>query len=127
MMATDAAFTPRGTKFDDELYERIVQSVAQGDELRTLGYGRPNKIISIDRAGIRVATLQSEGRGIRPQLVPAWMIIRAWAHLTSNGVLTQEGLKHQLDVYRSAFVCALLATFAEVAVESRRPAKLRLK
>lgn len=55
------------------------------------------------------------------------MIIRAWTHLTSTGVSTQEGLKHQLDVYRSAFVWALLATFAEVAVESRRPAKLRLK
>jgi hypothetical protein len=55
------------------------------------------------------------------------MIVRAWAHLTSTGTLTQEGLKHQLDVYRSAFVCALLATFPDVEVQSRRPIKLRFK
>jgi hypothetical protein len=126
-MTTDVALAPRGTQFDDKLYRRIVQSVAEGDELRTLAYGRPNKIISIDRAGIRVTTLQSEDRGARPQLVPAWMIVRAWDHLSSAGVLTQEGLKHQLGVHRSVFVCALLATFPEIEVESRIPAKLRLR
>lgn len=63
-MATEAALVPRGTRFDDELYERIVQSVAEGDELRTLGYGRPDKIISIDRAGIRVATLQPKAEAL---------------------------------------------------------------
>ena len=70
-MTTDVALAPRGTQFDDDLYQRIMQSVEEGDELRTLGYVRPNKIISIDRDGIRVTTLQSEGRGARPQLVPA--------------------------------------------------------
>jgi hypothetical protein len=127
MMTTDVGPAPRGTKFDDDLYEKIVGSIAEGDELRTLGRGRPNKIFSIDRTGIRVTTLQSEGRGARPQLVPAWMIVRAWDHLSSAGVLTQEGLKYQLGVHRSVFVCALLATFAEVEVESRFPAKLRLR
>jgi antitoxin (DNA-binding transcriptional repressor) of toxin-antitoxin stability system len=116
---------PRGTDFGDDLFEKILRSVSAGEELRTLSQGRPNRIVSIDRNGVYVTTQRSEGLGTGPQLVPAWMFVRAWDQLTEKGSLTQEGLKHALGVNRSVFVCALLATFDDVEVESRRPTKLR--
>ena len=118
---------PRGTPLDDDLYERIVRSVAEGDELRTLSNQRSNLIISIDRDGIQVATQRSARMGTGPRLVPAWVVVRAWEHSCTRGYLTQEGLLHGLEVKRSAFVCALLAKLPDVEVESVRPTLLRLK
>ena len=126
-MRADVNLAPRGTPLDDDLYERILRSVEEGDELRTLSDRRSNRIISIDRDGIQVTTQRSERMGTGPRMVPAWMIVRAWEHLRTRGYLTQEGLLHGLEVKRSAFVCALLANFPDVEVESVRPTLLRLK
>lgn len=118
--------TPRGTPFDEDLLERIKRVVQPGDELRTLTRQHPNKIISIERDGIRVSTVRSTESGVGPKLVPAWMITRAWNQLRTRGYLTREGLTYGLGVNRSTFVCALLSTFPEVKVESTRPTLLRL-
>ena len=52
---------------------------------------------------------QCSADGLHPQIVPAWMIVAAWEHLRQNGALTHQELLNELNVKRSAFVCALLA------------------
>jgi len=82
------------------------------------------RIVSIDRSGIQVQTLRSDQRGSGPQTVPAWMIVMAWNHLRQRGELSQTELLNDLNVKRSAFVCALLAQFPDVVVRSTRPTVL---
>jgi len=118
--------TGRNTDFDDELFERIQSIVRPGEEILTLAGKRPNVIASIDRDGIRVKTLRSESRRSGPQLVPAWMIVKAWRHLQKTGVLTNVELLEDLNVKRSAFVIALLAQFTNVIVRSTQPIVIEL-
>jgi hypothetical protein len=61
-----------------------------------------------------------------PQIVPAWMIVSAWEHLRHNGELSQNELLNELNVKRSAFICALLAQFPYVVVFSTRATVLEL-
>ncbi|MBX7133246.1 MAG: hypothetical protein K1X67_11270 [Fimbriimonadaceae bacterium] len=114
------------TEFDDGLFERILAVVDPGDEILTLSSKRPNVIAAVDREGIWVETLRSQSRGSGPQLVPAWMIIKAWQHLRKMGVLTHTELLEDLNVKRSAFVIALLAQFPEVVVKSTEPIVIEL-
>lgn len=64
---------------------------------------------------------QVKGRGSGPRVVPAWMIAVAWDWLCKRGTLGQVELLNDLNVKRSAFVCALLARFSDVAVWQNRP------
>jgi hypothetical protein len=116
---------PEGSPFNDELFERIRLAVDAGDEIATLSTLELNEIVSIDRDGIDVSTEHSKRLGTEPQRVPAWMLMRAWEYLSSNGSLSQQGLLEDLEVKSSAFVCALLATFPDVDVDSLRPTVLR--
>jgi hypothetical protein len=113
-------------EFDDRLLQLILSRVGPGDEIATLTTKRPNRISSIKRRGIEVETLRSDDRGTGPQLVPAWMVIVAWEHLLKERVLSQGELLDDLNVKRSAFVCALLAHFPGVVVRSTRPTVLEL-
>ncbi|MFN3002972.1 hypothetical protein [Mycolicibacterium wolinskyi] len=54
----------------------------------------------------------------------AWMIVVAWEQLCKNGSLSQIELLNDLNVKRSAFVCALLAQFPDVVVVQDRPTVL---
>jgi hypothetical protein len=116
----------RSTELDDELFDRVQSVVRSGDEITTLSNKRPNRIVSIDRSGVSVETLRSDRLGTGPQIVPAWMIVAAWEHLRQNGELTHNELLNELNVKRSAFVCALLAQFPDVVVRSTRPIVLEL-
>jgi hypothetical protein len=116
----------RGTRFDDDLFERILRSVEPGEDIETLSRRETNQIVAIDRAGLLVATARSKDRGTGPHMVPAWMILRAWRHLCRHGSLSLPGLTEGLRVNRSSFVFALLSRFPEVEVESVRPTRLRL-
>ena len=116
---------PRGTPFDDELYERVTLVIDAGDEIATLSSLKLNEIARVDRNGIDVLSERSRRLGTGPQNVPAWMVMRAWSHLRDHGELSQQQLLDDLEVKRSAFVCALLATFPDVDVESVRPTVLR--
>jgi hypothetical protein len=116
----------RSTEFDDELFNRVLSVVESGHEITTLSNKRPNRIVSIDRSGVSVETLRSDRRGTGPQIVPAWMIVAAWEHLRRNGELSQNELLNELNVKRSAFVCALLVRFPDVVVRSTRPTVLEL-
>jgi hypothetical protein len=116
----------RATEFDDDLMDRIRAAVEIGSEIQTLSIKRPNRIVGVDRKGIEVETLRSESRGSGPQLVPAWMVVAAWERLRRRGQLSQTELLNELNVKRSAFVCALLALFPDVVVRSTRPTVLAI-
>lgn len=115
----------RPTEFSDDLLERINSVIAVGDEIETLSIKRPNWIAGTDRSGIWVETETSRRKGTGPQLVPAWMIVVAWEHLRRNRTLSQVELLNDLNVKRSAFVCALIAQFPDVVVEQNRPTVLQ--
>ncbi|ODQ90910.1 hypothetical protein BHQ18_09390 [Mycolicibacterium flavescens] len=113
-------------ELDDELYDRIASVVEAGGEIATLSIKRPNWISSCDRSGVRVETERSRAKGSGPQLVPAWMISIAWERLSRRGVLSHAELLEEMNVKRSAFVCALLAQFPDVVVRQDRPTVLEL-
>lgn len=115
----------RGESFDEEVFEKVCRAVEIGDVISTLGIARPNWIAGIDRDGVLVETTRSRKMGRGPQLVPAWMINTAWRQLRGGGRITHEQLLNELNVKRSAFVCALLALFDGVEVESDKPITLR--
>lgn len=110
----------------EDLLTAIRGAVEVGEIILTLGTARPNRIASIDESGIRVATEKSERKGNEPQLVPAWMIETAWDHLSRHGGLTQSQLVDELNVKRSAFICALLSRLPDVEYESAPRVALRL-
>lgn len=118
---------PRGAVFDQDLMQRITQALGPDSTLTTLTQDRPNRINHLDEDGMLVSTERSERRGTGPQFVPAWMVIRGWQHLRRTGRLSQDELLNDLNVKRSAFVCALLATFPDVEVDSVRPTVLRMR
>ena len=115
-----------GDTFDDDTFEMVSESVRVGEVISTLGISRPNWIAGIGEDGVYVETERSKKLGRGPQLVQAWMINVAWAHLRKYRRLTQEQLLNELNVKRSAFVCALLSRFEGVEVESDKPIILRL-
>jgi len=97
------------SEFDDQLFDMVSASIQAGTVIMTLTSKRLNRITSVDRAGILVETERSLARDAGPQRVPAWMIATAWERLRDNGELSQQELLNDLNVKRSAFVCALLA------------------
>lgn len=116
----------RGESFDEEVLEKVCNAIEVGGEVATLGIARPNWIAGIDRDGVLVETTRSRKMGRGPQLVPAWMINTAWRQLRRDGHVTHEQLLNEFNVKRSAFVCALVALFDGVEVESDKPITLRL-
>jgi hypothetical protein len=113
-------------ELDDDLFDRVRAVADSGDEIQTISNKRPNRIVSIDRSGVSVETLRSDRLGTGPQVVPAWMIVTAWEHLRRHGQLTHRELLDELNVKRSAFVCALLSRFPDVVVRSTHPIVLEL-
>lgn len=67
----------------------------------------------------------SQGSG--PRRVLAWMIAAAWDRLRDKGELSQQELLNELNLKRSAFVCALVAKFPDVRIRSTRPTVLELQ
>ena len=116
----------RSKALDDEFLQMILNAVKVGEVISTLGTARPNRIVSIDKDGVRVITEKSERKGSGPQLVPAWMIVAAWDHLRRCGNLTQKQLVNELNVKRSAFICALLSRLPNVEYDAVPHVTLRL-
>ncbi|WP_231743610.1 hypothetical protein [Mycobacterium sp. GA-2829] len=111
---------------NDDLYERVMAVGQAGREIATLSIKRPNWIVAVERAGVWVETERSRARGSGPQLVPAWMIEVGWKQLCDIGSLSHVELLNDLNVKRSAFVCALLAQFPDVSVVQTQPTILEL-
>lgn len=116
----------RSALLDEELFDSLSKVVAAGSVILTLGTARPNRIVSIASSGIEVTTEMSERKGTGPQHVPAWMIMAAWKHLQRHGSLTQKYLVDDLNVKRSAFICALLSRLPNVEHSTDTPVTLRL-
>lgn len=105
----------------------LLSDVMESDPVvLTIGSSKPNRIIAVQPDGVLVATERSEQLGRPPQLVPAWMIERAWSHLTQYGELENRYLlaNDGLSVKRSSAVIALLARLPGVTVASTRPIRL---
>lgn len=113
-------------RFDDELFERICRSVEPGQTIETIANRELNQIVAIKRNGLLVSTARSKQQGTGPQMVPAWMVTRAWDQLCETGTLSLQQLTEGLRVNRSSFVFALLSRFPEVEIQSVRPSRLRL-
>lgn len=111
---------------DAGLWELVRGCIQPGDVVHTLADGRPNTVVEVSRAGLRVETTRSRRAGAGPQLVEPRMLDVAWAALLSDGELTNRRLLGELRVHRSSFVCALLARLPGVRVASRRPIRLVL-
>jgi hypothetical protein len=124
LLGCDDAVVSTSIELDGDLFDRIVSVVDAGGEIWTLSIKRPNWITSVDRAGVWVETERSRARRSGPQLVPAWMIVTAWNRLCERGSLSHVELLNELNVKRSAFVCALLAHFPDVGVRQSRPTVL---
>lgn len=116
----------RALEFDDDLFDLVMRAAGPGTVIMTLSIKRLNRIIAVDRQGVLVETERSLSRGSGPQRVPAWMIAVAWERLRDKGELSQQEVLGELNVKRSAFVCALLAHFPNVYVRSTRPTVLEL-
>lgn len=115
------------TEFDDELYGQVSKVIGPGMVILTLSSKKLNRIVAVDCDGVLVATERSLSRGTGPQPVPAWMIAAACERLRDKGELSQQELLNELNVKRSAFVCALLAKFPDVHIRSTRPTVLELQ
>ncbi|MBU9763543.1 hypothetical protein FR943_06765 [Mycobacterium sp. TNTM28] len=111
-------------ELDDDLFDRIALALEGVDVIETLSIKRPNWISAFDRTGVWVETERSRARGSGAQRVPAWMFDVAWKQLCKNGSLSQIELLNDLNVKRSAFVCALLAQLPDVVVVQNRPTVL---
>jgi hypothetical protein len=118
----------RASELTPELFGLLQECIHEGSVVTTLSAGNPNRISSLDRAGIRVETGRTQVAGTGPQLVPAWMIEAAWRRLKERGRLSYAELvaTNDLNVKRSSFVCALLACLPAVTVASQRPIVLTL-
>lgn len=114
-------------EFDNALFDRVSDAVGPGTALLTLSTKNLNRVTAVERKGVWVETERSMGLGSGPQLVPAWMITAAWDRLRDKGELSQQELLNELNVKRSAFVCALVAKFPDVHIRSTRPTVLELQ
>ena len=123
-----AAVPAAPEQLDAELLLAIRAAVAAQPIVPTISDGRPNWVRDVTSDGVWVETERSRQLGRPAQFVPAWMIQIAWEYLTSQGRLTNRYLLADdgLNVKRSSFVCALLATLPGVTVTARRPIELRL-
>lgn len=115
-----------GAQFDADLFGRVCRSVEPGQTIETIANRQPNQIVAITRSGLLVTTARSKEQGTGPQMVPAWMISRAWEHLCKNGTLSLQQLTEGLRVNRSSFIFALLSRFPDVEIQSLHPTRLRL-
>jgi hypothetical protein len=114
---------------DADLLARLRAALPVPALIVTLGDAKPNWIREITPDGVWVETERSRAAGRPAQLVDAWMIQVAWDWLEAHGTLTNRHLlaTDGLNVKRSSFVCALLATLPEVEIHARRPIELALR
>lgn len=89
--------------------------------IHTRSTHQPNWIVSITDTGLDVETEKTRSTGKSAQLVPAWMFEVAWQRLVTRGRLTNAELvsSNDLNVKRSSFVCAALASLPGVEVTTK--------
>lgn len=115
-------------RLSDELLGLLQDTFEEGAVIETLARKQPNWICGIGPEGIHIETEKSRRERTGPQLVPAWMLERAWGHLKRHGRLSNQFLvsTQGLNVKRSAAVSALLAHLPGVSVTSDNPIVLEM-
>jgi hypothetical protein len=115
--------------FDSELLEILEETLGGREVITTISKGKPNWVAGLDSHGVQLETKRSRELGRPAQLIPAWMLNRAWRYLTLHGSLPNKYLlaTDGLNVKRSSAVCALLAQIPQVEVVSSKPIVLRLR
>ena len=110
--------------FEPGLLALLQAEVTRNPLFLTLTRGNPNRVTEVTPHGIYVETEASRAKGNPAQEVPSWMFELAWETLRSRGLLTQQEVLHDLNIKRSAAVCAILARLAGVQVvrDGRRTA-----
>ncbi len=105
-------------RFEPELLALLRNEVARDPQFLTLTRGNPNRVTEVTPYGIYIETDASRAKGRPPQEVPSWMFELAWETLRSRGMLTQQQVLNELNIKRSAAVCAILARLPGVNVVS---------
>ncbi len=109
-----------------ELLSRLQDAIPAGTTIKTLAQAKPNLVESWSVDGAWVITERTKELGRSAELVPGWMIETAWRYLADNKSMTQRYLLNELNVKRSAAVCALLAMLDDVEIVSTMPITLRI-
>jgi hypothetical protein len=102
--------------FDGLLLTELQRQVEDNPLFLTLSHARPNRVTEVNESGLYVETEASQAKGRPPQLVPAWMFELAYQALRSRGRLTQQSVLNELNIKRSAAVCAILARLEHVSI-----------
>ena len=102
--------------FEPELLALLQAEVARDPLFLTLTRGNPNRVTEVTPTGIYIETDASRAKGTPPQEVPSWMFELAWETLRSRGRVTQQEVLNELNIKRSAAVCAILARLPGVGL-----------
>ena len=98
----------------EDVWEDLHAHLGEGAVVYTLSRRQPNHVTRILEEGFEVMTLRSAPKS---QLVPKWMFEKAISHLLKHGSLKNDTLLNTLNVKRSSFVLAALATLEYVDFE----------
>ena len=102
--------------FEPQLLTLLRTEVAREPLFLTLTRGNPNRVTEVTPHGIYIETDASRAKGRPPQEVPSWMFELAWETLRARGQVTQQEVLNELNIKRSAAVCAVLARLPAVDV-----------
>lgn len=105
------------TSFDAELHTLLLAAKGQSETFLTLSQAKPNIVTELSPTGLYVVTEASLRKGSQPQLVPSWMFELAWRTLRVRGAISQQAVLNELNIKRSAAVCAILARLPGVEVD----------
>ena len=105
------------TKFDERLHQLLQTATRENAKFLTLSHDKPNIVTALTPTGLYVETEASLLKGSQPQLVPSWMFELAWQTLQARGYVTQQAVLNELNIKRSAAVCAILARLPGVEVD----------
>jgi len=104
---------------------KVLQRHAGGEPIQTLGQGRPNWIVGLDRDNVWVETERSRRKATGPQPVPLIWLIDACDVLFAKGLITRQDLTPQSSK-RSAFIYSVLSCLPDVDWQDR-PIELRVR
>lgn len=113
-----------GTASTRDAIIRLLHDVAGRGPIATLGQGKPNHIVRLDRENAWVETEKSRKEQTGPQPVPLDWITDSYETLLEQGSLKRTDLGQKASK-RSAFIFAVLAQMHGVEA-SANPIELRL-
>jgi len=101
--------------FDPLLLAQLHREVEREPLFHTLSHGKPNRVAEVNESGLYIETEASRSKGRPAQLVPSWMFELAYEALRARGRITQQEVLNDLNIKRSAAVCAILARLEHVS------------